>query len=139
LVNTTVLGMTGEPQLEINLRCPDSLVVADLVYVPLKTGLLTAARDRGLRSADGLGMLLHQAVRGFELWFGVKPEVTPKLRALIESDLQSEDAPETQDAKADAKLEDKAIAKAIARKSPKAPGKSGAKSQNKKRDEGPAA
>lgn len=87
LVNTTTLGMTGQPPLEINLRCPASLVVADLVYVPLVTPLLAAARERGLRTADGLGMLLHQAVRGFQLWFGVKPEVTAELRGLVEADL----------------------------------------------------
>ena len=87
LVNTTTLGMVGQPPLEINLRCQPSLVVADLVYAPLLTGLLAAARERGLRTADGLGMLLHQAVRGFELWFGVKPEVTAELRALVEADL----------------------------------------------------
>jgi shikimate dehydrogenase len=55
--------------------------------VPLETPLLAAARARGLRTADGLGMLLHQAVRGFELWFGRRPEVTPALRALVEADL----------------------------------------------------
>ena len=87
LVNTTTLGMVGQPPLEFNLRCPPSLVVADLVYAPLVTGLLASARARGLRTADGLGMLLHQAVRGFELWFGIRPEVTPELRALIEADL----------------------------------------------------
>ena len=87
LVNTTTLGMVGQPPLEINLRCPASLVVADLVYAPLETGLLKLARERGLRTADGLGMLLHQAVRGFERWFGVRPEVTPELRALVEADL----------------------------------------------------
>jgi shikimate dehydrogenase len=87
LVNTTTLGMSGAPPLEINLRCPASLVVADLVYHPLLTNLLTAARERGLRTADGLGMLLHQAVRGFQLWFGVRPEVTAELRALVEADL----------------------------------------------------
>lgn len=88
LVNTTTLGMVGQPPLEINLRCPASLVVADLVYTPLVTKLLATARERGLRTADGLGMLLHQAVRGFELWFGVKPEVTAELRALVEADLR---------------------------------------------------
>jgi len=88
LVNTTTLGMVGQPPLEINLRCPASLVVADLVYAPLETGLLKLARERGLRTADGLGMLLHQAVRGFERWFGVKPEVTPELRALVEADIR---------------------------------------------------
>ena len=87
LVNTTTLGMVGQPPLEFNLRCPPSLVVADLVYDPLVTGLLAAARARGLRTADGLGMLLHQAVRGFQLWFGVRPEVTAELRALVEADL----------------------------------------------------
>jgi shikimate dehydrogenase len=87
LVNTTTLGMVGQPPLEFNLRCPPSLVVADLVYDPLVTGLLASARARGLRTADGLGMLLHQAVRGFQLWFGVRPEVTPELRALVEADL----------------------------------------------------
>jgi len=87
LVNTTTLGMVGQPRLEINLRCPASLVVADLVYAPLETGLLASARARGLRTADGLGMLLHQAVRGFQLWFGVRPEVTPELRAMVEADL----------------------------------------------------
>jgi shikimate dehydrogenase len=87
LVNTTTLGMVGQPPLEVNLRCADSMVVADLVYAPLVTGLLGAARERGLRTADGLGMLLHQAVGGFERWFGVKPEVTAELRALVEADL----------------------------------------------------
>jgi len=88
LINTTSLGMHGQPPLEIDIgRLPSHAVVADLVYVPLQTSLLSAARARGLRSADGLGMLLHQAVRGFELWFGQRPEVTPELRALVEADL----------------------------------------------------
>jgi shikimate dehydrogenase len=93
MVNTTTLGMAGQPQLEINLRCPASLVVADIVYNPLVTRLLAMARERGLRTADGLGMLLHQAVRGFELWFGVRPEVTPELRAMVEADLMQHAAP----------------------------------------------
>jgi len=88
LVNTTSLGMQGQPALEIDVsRLPAPAVVADLVYVPLDTALLSAARARGLRTADGLGMLLHQAVRGFELWFGQRPRVTPELRALVEADL----------------------------------------------------
>ena len=87
LVNTTTLGMVGQPPLEFNLRAPPSMVVADLVYAPLVTGLLASARARGLRTADGLGMLLHQAVRGFQLWFGIRPEVTAELRALVEADL----------------------------------------------------
>ncbi|MEH2529393.1 shikimate dehydrogenase [Bradyrhizobium sp. AZCC 1588] len=88
LVNTTSLGMKGQPPLELDVgRLPSRAVVADLVYVPLDTPLLTVARARGLKTADGLGMLLHQAVRGFELWFGRRPEVTPELRALVEADL----------------------------------------------------
>jgi shikimate dehydrogenase len=88
LVNTTSLGMHGQPALQVDVdRLPSHAVVADLVYVPLKTPLLAAADARGLRRADGLGMLLHQAVRGFELWFGRRPQVTPELRAMIEADL----------------------------------------------------
>ncbi|WP_445492723.1 shikimate dehydrogenase [Rhodopseudomonas sp. RCAM05734] len=88
LVNTTSLGMNGQPALQVDVGLlPDHAVVADLVYVPLVTPLLAAARARGLRTADGLGMLLYQAVRGFELWFGLRPEVTPELRALVEADL----------------------------------------------------
>jgi shikimate dehydrogenase len=88
LVNTTSLGMHGQPALELDVSLLLShAVVADLVYVPLETPLLSAARARGLKTADGLGMLLHQAVRGFELWFGKRPEVTPELRALVEADL----------------------------------------------------
>jgi shikimate dehydrogenase len=88
LVNATSLGMSGQPPLEIDLApLRDDCVVADLVYAPLETPLLAAARARGHATADGLGMLLHQAVRGFQLWFGVRPEVTPELRALIEADL----------------------------------------------------
>jgi shikimate dehydrogenase len=88
LVNTTSLGMKGQPALEVDVgRLPQAAVVADNVYVPLSTPLLAAATARGLRTADGLGMLLHQAVRGFELWFGRRPEVTAELRALVEADL----------------------------------------------------
>ena len=88
LVNTTSLGMHGQPALALDVGLlPSDAVVADLVYVPLRTPLLTAAQARGLKTADGLGMLLHQAVRGFELWFGQRPEVTSELRALVEADL----------------------------------------------------
>jgi shikimate dehydrogenase len=88
LVNTTSLGMKGQPPLELDVTLlPAHAVVADNVYVPLDTPLLVAARGRGLKTADGLGMLLHQAVRGFELWFGRRPEVTAELRALVEADL----------------------------------------------------
>jgi len=88
LVNTTSLGMHGQPALELDVSLlPPDAAVADRVYVPLETQLLAAARARGLKTADGLGMLLHQAVRGFELWFGQRPDVTLELRALIEADL----------------------------------------------------
>jgi shikimate dehydrogenase len=88
LVNTTSLGMHGQPALELDAGLlPPQAIVADLVYVPLETPLLAVAKARGLKTADGLGMLLHQAVRGFELWFGRRPEVTSELRALVEADL----------------------------------------------------
>ena len=88
LVNATTLGMHGQPDLAIDIgRLPAAAIVADLVYVPLVTPLLRAARGRGLRTADGIGMLLHQAVRGFLLWFGKKPEITNELRSLLERDL----------------------------------------------------
>jgi shikimate dehydrogenase len=90
LANATSLGMTGQPELQIDVaRLSPHAVVTDIVYVPLETHLLAAARKRGLRTADGLGMLLHQAVRGFSLWFGVRPEVTAELRALVEGDLRA--------------------------------------------------
>jgi shikimate dehydrogenase len=88
LVNTTSLGMSGQGALDIDIAAlPPKAVVSDLVYVPLMTPLLAAAEARGLRTADGLGMLLYQAVRGFELWFGQRPQVTAELRALVEADL----------------------------------------------------
>jgi shikimate dehydrogenase len=88
LVNTTSLGMIGQPPLDLSLEpLHRDAVVADLVYAPLETALLAAARGRGLATADGLGMLLHQAVRGFQLWFDVRPEVTAELRTLVEADL----------------------------------------------------
>ena len=88
VVNTTTLGMPGQPELALDIgRLPGHAIVADLVYWPLVTPLLLAARARELRTADGLGMLMHQAVGGFALWFGKKPEVTAELRALLEADL----------------------------------------------------
>jgi shikimate dehydrogenase len=91
LVNTTSLGMggkVGENELPANpALLPARAVVCDIVYVPLETPLLAAARANGLKAVDGLGMLLHQAVPGFERWFGIRPEVTPELRALIVADL----------------------------------------------------
>jgi shikimate dehydrogenase len=89
LVNTTTQGMHGQPPLDIALDALDPhAVVNDIVYVPLETDLLARARAHGLRTADGLGMLLHQAVPAFEKWFGVRPEVTPELRALLVADLE---------------------------------------------------
>jgi shikimate dehydrogenase len=89
LVNTTSQGMEGQPPLELKTQRlnPDALV-ADIVYTPLETAFLEQARLRGNPVLGGLGMLLHQAVRGFELWFGVKPEVTAELYALITADVQ---------------------------------------------------
>jgi shikimate dehydrogenase len=84
LVNTTILGMSGQPKLDIDLTLlPVTAVVNDIVYVPLLTDLLCAAQARGNRIVDGLGMLLWQAVPGFEAWFGVRPEVTEALRAHV--------------------------------------------------------
>jgi shikimate dehydrogenase len=88
LVNTTTLGMSGQPPISLHLdRLPADATVADIVYSPLETALLADAKRRGLRAVDGLGMLLHQAVGGFERWFGVRPQVTGDLRALVEADL----------------------------------------------------
>lgn len=89
LVNTTALGMQGhddglaaDPSL-----LPAHAIVTDIVYVPLVTPLLAAAKARGLKTVDGLGMLLHQAVPGFERWFGKRPDVAPELRAMIVADI----------------------------------------------------
>ncbi len=91
LVNGTSLGMKGEPPLEIDLApLPPEAVVQDMVYVPLETPLLAAARARGLRVVDGLGMLLHQARPGFEAWFGVAPLVDAELRDFVLADLASD-------------------------------------------------
>jgi shikimate dehydrogenase len=89
VVNTTSLGMAGQPPLDLDLAgAGDRTVVADVVYVPLTTPLLAAAAGRGLRTVDGLGMLLHQAAPGFARWFGVTPEVTPALRDIIAADIE---------------------------------------------------
>jgi len=88
LVNTTSLGMEGQPPLVLDLASlPASAVVADIVYVPLETPLLAAARARGLAAVDGLGMLLHQARPGFEAWFGAAPRVDAALRAVVAADI----------------------------------------------------
>lgn len=84
LVNTTILGMKGQPSLEVNLDVlPLQALVNDIVYTPLETNLLARARARANPVVDGLGMLLHQARPGFEAWFGRMPEVTPDLRRYV--------------------------------------------------------
>jgi shikimate dehydrogenase len=88
LVNTSTLGMVGQPPLAVGLSAlPDRATVADVVYVPLRTPLIEAARARGLRAVEGLGMLLHQAAPAFARWFGRQPIVTPALRALVEAEV----------------------------------------------------
>ncbi len=88
LVNSTSLGMEGQQPLDFDLApLPDDSLVTDIVYVPLETRLLAAARRRGLRTVDGLGMLLHQAAPGFQHWFGRMPEVTSELRAAVLQDM----------------------------------------------------
>ncbi|CAA9280014.1 MAG: Shikimate 5-dehydrogenase I alpha [uncultured Craurococcus sp.] len=92
LVNTTSLGMQGQPPLELDLApLPAGAVVADIVYVPRETGLLAAARARGLTAVDGLGMLLHQARPGFAAWFGAEPVVDAELRDLVGGDIPATD------------------------------------------------
>lgn len=89
LVNTTALGMLGKDALVLPLdTLKEGALVSDIVYVPLETGLLRAAKARGHRTVGGLGMLLHQAVPGFAQWFGRTPEVTPALRAILEDDVR---------------------------------------------------
>jgi shikimate dehydrogenase len=88
LVNSSSLGMVGQPPLVLEVSAlPQRAVVADIVYVPLRTPLIEAASARGLRTVEGLGMLLHQAAPAFARWFGRKPAVTPALRALVEAEL----------------------------------------------------
>ncbi|MDG4853484.1 MULTISPECIES: shikimate dehydrogenase [unclassified Mesorhizobium] len=90
LINTTALGMHGNETLAADpAGLPGHAIVTDIVYVPLETPLLAAARARGLKTVDGLGMLLHQAVPGFERWFGKRPEVTPQLRRMIVADIEA--------------------------------------------------
>jgi shikimate dehydrogenase len=86
LVNATNQGMVGEPPLDLALDAlPVSALVSDIIYIPRETALLAAARKRGNATVNGLGMLLHQARPAFQAWFGIMPEVTPELRAMIEA------------------------------------------------------
>jgi len=90
LINNTSLGMAGKPPLDIDLMpLKRSAIVYDVVYVPLETGLLKAAKARGHRTVDGLSMLLYQAVVGFSHWFGVTPKVTAEQRAILEADIRA--------------------------------------------------
>jgi shikimate dehydrogenase len=90
LINNTSLGMTAKPPLEIDLSpLKKSAIVYDVVYVPLETELLKAAKARGHRTVDGLSMLLYQAVVGFSHWFGVTPKVTAEQRAILEADIRA--------------------------------------------------
>ena len=86
LVNTTSQGMVGQPALDLALdKLPRTALVSDLIYIPKETPLLAAARARGNPTVNGLGMLLNQARPAFRDWFGVLPEVTAELRAMIEA------------------------------------------------------
>jgi shikimate dehydrogenase len=86
LVNTTSQGMSGQPPLDLSLdRLPKSALACDIVYFPLETPLLAAARKRGNPVVNGLGMLIHQARPAFKAWFGVLPDATPELRKLVEA------------------------------------------------------
>jgi shikimate dehydrogenase len=90
LANATSLGMHGHEPLNVDVNAlAGDAVVSDIVYVPLMTPLLAAARARGLATSNGLDMLLHQAVRGFELWFGKRPEVTKELYDLLAADIEA--------------------------------------------------
>ena len=91
VVNTTSLGMVGQPVLDIRLdKLPASAIAADIIYIPLETPFLAAARPRGNRTVNGLGMLLNQGRPAWKAWFGVEPEVTPALRAMIERTIKPE-------------------------------------------------
>ena len=88
LVNTTSQGMAGQQPLDLALETlPLSALVCDIIYVPVETPLLAAARRRGNHTVDGLGMLLHQARPAWQVWFGLEPEITPELRAAVEATL----------------------------------------------------
>jgi len=84
IVQTTTLGMSGEPTNDWPIAaCKQNTIVADIVYRPLETDLLCAARAHGLATVDGLGMLIHQGARSFELWFGIKPDVAKARQSLV--------------------------------------------------------
>jgi shikimate dehydrogenase len=89
VVNTTSNGMVGQPALDINLdRLPKSALAADIIYIPLETPFLAAARKRGNPTVNGLGMLLHQGRPAWKAWFGIEPAVTAELRAMVEETIR---------------------------------------------------
>ncbi|HEY6863987.1 MAG TPA: hypothetical protein VI319_08810 [Burkholderiales bacterium] len=89
VVNTTSQGMVGQEPLDLRLdRLPKNALAADIVYIPLETPFLAAARRRGNRTVNGLGMLLHQGRPAWKAWFGIEPEVTPELRRMVEKTIQ---------------------------------------------------
>ena len=91
LINTTSQGMIGQPELDISIdHLPKNSIVADIIYVPLKTKLIKTAEKLGLKTVPGLGMLLHQAVPGFTHWFGVQPSVTKDLFDLVARDIDKD-------------------------------------------------
>ena len=89
VVNATSQGMSGQPALDIRLdTLPKTALAADIIYVPLETPFLAAARKRGNPTLNGLGMLLHQGRTAWKAWFGIEPEVTPELRSLMERSIE---------------------------------------------------
>jgi shikimate dehydrogenase len=91
VANTTSLGMVGQPALDLDLGAlPIDAVVADIIYTPLETDLVTRARARGNRAVGGLGMLLHQGPPAWKLWFGLEPKVTPELRTMMEDSIRAD-------------------------------------------------
>jgi shikimate dehydrogenase len=89
VVNATSQGMVGQPALDLRLdKLSKTALAADIIYIPLETPFLAAARQRGNRTANGLGMLLHQGRPAWKMWFGIEPVVTAELRSMMEKSIQ---------------------------------------------------